>query len=283
MIANMIHDLSDRSDKPFMGLNCAALPESLLESELFGYERGAFTGAAASKPGLLEAADGGTVFLDEIGDLTPNLQAKLLRVVETLEVTRLGSLKSQSVDVRFVTATNRDIKHDIRLGRFRQDLYFRLNTVTLVIPPLRKRPSEIESLARLFLQRAYARVDVGEARFSPSALAALAAHTWPGNVRELKNAVERAVLFADGRPIIEMHDLGLPASQSGPDPSSDDARITEVSEISSSPDAERARIVRALAEYGGNQGRAAKALGMSRRTLVRRLAKLNVPRPRDRI
>jgi transcriptional regulator with GAF, ATPase, and Fis domain len=280
VIAAMLHELSTRAAKAFFALNCATLPEALLESELFGYERGAFTGASMSKPGLLEATDGGTVFLDEIGDLPLALQAKLLRVIESHEVTRLGALKPRTVDVRFVAATNRDLARDVSTGRFRQDLYYRLNGVTLTVPPLRERPTDIEPLARLFLDAARARFETGDVHFSPAALAALAAHDWPGNVRELKSTVERAALLARSR-VIEPNDLGLPSGDASPAASAASiARVTQVSELSSSLDSERERIVRTLQECGGNQSRAATMLGVSRRTLVRRISELGLPRPR---
>jgi two-component system response regulator AtoC len=280
VIASMLHELSGRADGPFFALNCASLPEQLLESELFGYERGAFTGATASKPGLLESADGGTVFLDEIGDLPLSLQAKLLRVIESREVTRLGSLKPRTIDVRFVAATNHDLAKRVADGRFRQDVFYRLNSVTLNVPPLRDRQSEIEPLARLFLENARERFEMDEIRFSAAAIAALTSHGWPGNVRELKSAVERAALLANAR-VIEPNDLGLPASDadSGGAPPRY-ASATQIDELSTSPDLERERIIRALEDCGGNQSRAAKLLGVSRRTLVRRIAQLGLPRPR---
>jgi DNA-binding NtrC family response regulator len=278
VIASMIHERSARSDKPFLGLNCASLPEPLLESELFGYERGAFTGALRPKPGLLEAADGGTVFLDEIGDLPMSLQAKLLRIIESREVLRLGALKPRVIDVRFIAATNHDLERNAAEGRFRQDLYYRLNSVILRVPPLRERPLEIDPLARLFLEQASARIETGEIRFSPAALAALGAHPWTGNVRELKSAVERAALLASGH-VIQPADLGLPSSGDGGAARRTSTPATE--EHGTVPDLERERIVHALDGCGGNQSRAAKLLGISRRTLVRKIAQLGLPRPRS--
>jgi two-component system, NtrC family, response regulator AtoC len=282
VVAAMLHELSGRPDKPFVALNCASLPEALVESELFGHERGAFTGATSAKPGLLEAADGGTVFLDEVGELALPLQAKLLRVIEAHEVTRLGALKPRAVDVRFVAATNLDLARHVANGRFRQDLYYRLNSVTLNVPPLRERPSEIAPLARLFLENACARFETGDVRFSPAAVAALAAHNWPGNVRELKSTVERGALLARA-PTIEPADLGLPTSEAELDAAvSPRANVTQANELATSPAAERQRIIIALEECGGNQSRAAKALGISRRTLVRKIAQLGLPRPREK-
>ncbi|HEX6272265.1 MAG TPA: sigma 54-interacting transcriptional regulator [Polyangiaceae bacterium] len=277
VVAAMLHELSPRSQQPFVALNCASLPESLLESELFGYERGAFTGATNAKPGLFETADGGTVFLDEIGDLPLALQAKLLRVIESHEVARLGAVKPKTVDVRFVAATNRDLRRRIADGHFREDLYYRLNAVTLHVPPLRERRSEIEPLARLFLEKAREHFETGDMHFSAAALGALHEYPWPGNVRELKSAVERAALLARGN-VIEPSALGIAAPAfSSPPRASGSSRSPE---LSTSPDIERERIVRALESCGGNQSRAADVLGMSRRTLVRRIAQLGLPRPR---
>ncbi len=280
IVASMLHELSTRAEQPFLRLNCASVPEALLESELFGHERGAFTGAATSKPGLLEAADGGTVFLDEVGDLPLALQAKLLRVIESKEITRLGALKPKAVDVRFVAATNRDLAQQVADGRFRQDFFYRLNSVTLHVPPLRERPTEIEPLAHLFLDEARSRFDISDIRFSGAALSALVSHAWPGNVRELKSAVERAALLAK-TTVIEPNDLGLaPDTPAGP--SRRETLATEVGELSPMNQAERDRISRALEECGGNQSRAAKLLDMSRRTLVRKIAQLGLPRPREK-
>ncbi len=281
VVASLLHELSPRAAKRFVGLNCAALPDALLESELFGHERGAFTGAAAAKPGLLETAEGGTVFLDEIGDLPPSLQAKLLRVIESCEVTRLGGLVPRRIDVRFVAATNRNLEAEVAAGRFRQDLYFRLNTVTVAVPPLRERRSEIEPLACLFLANARTRFDLPSLRFGPGAIDALEAHPWPGNVRELKHVIERAALLATGE-VIEPMTLDLPRSvearreMTTAAPTSKGADPQEVTGLAT----ERERIERALTASAGNQSRAAEALGIARRTLVRRIAHFGIPRPR---
>jgi DNA-binding NtrC family response regulator len=276
VVAGMLHEFSPRANRPFLALNCASLPEALLESELFGHERGAFTGAVASKPGLLEGADGGSVFLDEVGDLPLSLQAKLLRVVETREVTRLGALKPRAIDVRFIAATNHELARDVAEGRFRRDLYYRLNSVTLTVPPLRDRPCEIEPLARLFLEEACIHFEAGDIRFSVDAIAALCAHSWPGNVRELKSTVERAALLACGR-CIEPADLQFCLADEEPI-----SRSIARSEATYGTADERARIMRALDECGGNQSRAAKLIGMPRRTLVRKIALLGLPRPREK-
>ncbi len=205
LCAETIHRLSARARKPFVRLNCAALNEQLLESELFGHERGAFTGAHAAKPGLIETADGGTLFLDEIGDLPRALQAKLLRVLEDRLVQRVGALEGRAVDVRFVSATNRSLENDIAAGRFRRDLYFRLGGVTIEIPPLRDRTEELEGLVDAFVTRAAAAAQRRAPEVSERAMAALRGHSWPGNVRELRNTIERGVLLCGGGPLDVEH------------------------------------------------------------------------------
>jgi transcriptional regulator with GAF, ATPase, and Fis domain len=280
VVASMLHELSARSSKPFVRLNCANLPEPLLESELFGHERGAFTGAVAAKTGLLETAEGGTAFLDEVGELPLALQAKLLRVIESHEVMRVGGLRPQSIDVRFVAATNRDLASDVREGRFRQDLYYRLNCVTLTVPPLRERPSEIEPMALLFLKSACARFGREGLLLSQASLAALTDYAWPGNARELRNVIERGVLLAPGDWIEPVH-LGLPLVEVLANIGTDQPRTPAPPATgSNSLEAERALIATALTKCGGNQSRAAKFLGIPRRTLVRQIARLGLPRPR---
>jgi transcriptional regulator with GAF, ATPase, and Fis domain len=279
-------------------INCAALSESLLESELFGHERGAFTGATQTKAGLLESADGGTVFLDEVGEMPLPLQAKLLRVLEQREVMRVGSLRPRPIDVRFIAATNRDLEAEIRAGRFRQDLYFRLNGVTLSIPPLRERTCEIEPLAREFARRASVSMGRGpDVAMSVQALDLLRSYAWPGNIRELRNVVERAVLLAGGELITAPHlhlDKGRAAEPAPPPPAEtpDVMATTQVigegaggrllpKRVLVRDSREREIICAALAEAAGNQTKAAQILGISRRTLVSRLAEYGVPRPRD--
>jgi two-component system response regulator AtoC len=211
VLAREIHKLSDRATKPFVGLNCAALTETLLESELFGHERGAFSGAVTTKPGLLEVAEEGTVFLDEIGEMSLSIQAKLLRVIEERQVLRVGGLSPRAIDVRFLSASHRDLEHEVEAQRFRQDLYFRLNGITLDIPPLRERVEEIEGLARGFLLEACRRQKrLDTPRFGTEALDLLKQYAWPGNVRELRNVVERAVLLCAGSAIRAEH---LPAER----------------------------------------------------------------------
>ena len=216
VFAEAIHTGSARADKPFLRVNCAGLSGSLLESELFGHEKGAFTGALQAKSGLFEAADGGTVFLDEVGELPIETQAKLLRVIERGEVIRLGSVQSKRVDVRYVAATNRDVLMFIEQGRFRSDLYFRLNGFSVTLPPLRKRRAEIAPLAKLFGARAARRA----VELTPAAEHALAGYAWPGNVRELKNVIERAVVLSGSSPTIDVPHLQLPEATFNPEASS---------------------------------------------------------------
>jgi DNA-binding NtrC family response regulator len=302
VLAESIHLASPRRNKPFLRLNCAALSESLLESELFGHEKGAFTGAVNAKAGLLESADGGTVFLDEIGELTPAIQVKLLRVLEDRKVTRVGGLAPRPVDVRFVAATNRDLEAEVRKGTFRQDLFFRLGGITLTIPPLRERRAEIEPLARFFAGRAAAQLGRTAPPLSRAALDALEKHPWPGNVRELRNVMERAVVLADTEDIAPDHLMLVsprPADApalSGPTLISPPAAPATAKPESAAPapagggaglkaelDAlERQRILDALATFAGNQTQAAAALGMSRRTFIARLDEYGIPRPRKK-
>jgi transcriptional regulator with GAF, ATPase, and Fis domain len=205
VLARRIHDASPRAKKPMVCLNCASLSESLLESELFGHEKGAFTGAVSAKVGLLEAAGGGTAFLDEIGEMPLTLQAKLLRVLEQREIVRVGSVTPRAIDVRFVSATNRDLEAEIARGRFRQDLYYRLNGFTIVLPPLRERTDEIEPLAVHFLRAACKAAGRKPLDITPDALRLLVGYDWPGNIRELRNVMERAVLLCSGRTIAPEH------------------------------------------------------------------------------
>ena len=202
LVAELVHQLSPRAARPLVRINCAALTETLLASELFGHERGAFTGADRAKPGLLESAEGGTVFLDEVGELPLGIQPKLLRVLEDKEVVRVGALKGRAIDVRFVAATNRDLEHEIERGRFRQDLYFRLNGFQVHIPALRERPDDVPEIARGFLATAAKRAGLrGPASIAREAMALLEGYSWPGNVRELRNVIERACLLARGSTI----------------------------------------------------------------------------------
>jgi DNA-binding NtrC family response regulator len=284
VMAEAIHSRSPRASKPLLRLNCAALAESLLESELFGYEKGAFAGADQTKPGLLETAEGGTVLFDEIGEMPAALQAKLLRVLEERMVTRVGGLRPRPIDVRFISATHRDLGAEASRGRFRQDLFFRLNGISLVIPPLRERPAEIEALARSFLAAARA-PGAPEPTLSPAAVAALKAHPWPGNVRELRNVMGRALVLSGGGTIEPEHlklESPRPAPQpepvSSPTPAPAPAQAGSLSEAIDA--LEKQRILDALERCAGNQSRAAKMLGISRGTLLSRLDAFGIPRPR---
>jgi DNA-binding NtrC family response regulator len=275
LIAEAIHRRSSRRAGPFIRLNCAALPEQLLESELFGYERGAFTGADRRKVGFLEAASGGTLFLDEIGEMPPALQAKLLRVLERRAITRVGGTAEIEVDVRSVAATHRDLEAEVRDGRFRQDLLFRIGGFTLAIPPLRDRPTEIIPLAEHFARAAAAEVGRPVPALDDDARAALYAYAWPGNVRELKNAIERALVVCDDT--ITAADL--------PERLSDAAQrvrpIAPASDVRGHLlEVERTAIIAALEAEHDNQTRAARRLGVSRRTLIYKMEKYGLkPRP----
>jgi DNA-binding NtrC family response regulator len=291
VFAETVHRLSPRAAQPFLPLNCAAFSENLVESELFGFERGAFTGATHAKPGLLEAAAGGTLFLDEIGEMPLSIQAKLLRVIETRQVLRIGSVKPQAINVRFVAATHRDLEEEVAEKRFREDLYFRLNVITLQIPPLRERPDEIEPLALTFLDRLTRRLGRSAPRLSDEALGLLCSYAWPGNIRELRNVIERALVLCAGDVVTTEH---LPAEKMRrhpwPPPESRSSAVpvtpspTAASQVSP-PDRdlkqiERQAIVDALARCHGNQTRAAELLGMPRRTFCKRVKDYELPRPR---
>jgi DNA-binding NtrC family response regulator len=264
VITRLLHSISSRRAKPLISLNAGALAEGVFESELFGHVRGAFTDAKSDRVGRFELADGGTLFLDEIGNVPLNLQAKLLRVLETGEFERVGSSKTQKVNVRLLSATNADLHAEVAQGRFRQDLLFRLNTVEIRLPPLRDRLEDIPFLAEHFLKlhrERYRRPIMG---FTPEALDALRHHLWPGNVRELDHVIERAVLMSPGS-VVTAFDLALEATP--------DARLSARLEEMSLEDAERLLIKKALARFEGNANRAAEALGLSRSALYRRLQK----------
>ncbi|MCC6747715.1 MAG: sigma 54-interacting transcriptional regulator [Deltaproteobacteria bacterium] len=275
--AAAIHAQSARVGRPLVAVNCGALPAALLESTLFGHERGAFTGAERTRPGVFESAEGGTVFLDEVGELSPAAQAALLRVLETKRVTRVGSSAELAVDVRVVAATHRDLEAMVRRGEFREDLLYRLNAVTLELPPLRARRAEIEALVQAFLAAANQANGRTLEGLDPAALALLQSYAWPGNLRELRNVIERAVVLAEG-PLITVEDLPerlrkAPPASAPPDGSAPDSGST----LSLAPFNEQverfesALIVDALRQSGGNQSEAARLLHMPRRTLINKL------------
>ena len=265
LIARAIHGKSPRRDGPFVPINGGAIPETLLESELFGHERGAFTGAVARRQGRAELAHGGTLFLDEVGEFSQAVQVKLLRFLQEREIERVGGRERIAVDVRVVAATNADLPRAIAGGRFREDLYYRLNTVTLTVPPLRQRGDDVLMLANAFLRRARPEVAGKAARgFSPQALAALAAHPWPGNVRELENRVQRAVVAAPG-PVITPADLEL-----APAPARDLSLSTARERV------EREVVVEALARHNGNVTQAARAIDVTRPTFHALLTKFGL-------
>ncbi len=317
LLAETIHVNSRRVGGQFLRLNCVALSDSLLESELFGHEKGAFTGATHARAGLLESTSGGTVFLDEIGEMPLKTQAKLLRVLEERRIMRVGSTRSRTVDVRFVAATNRNLQREIARGTFRGDLFYRISGIQLRIPALRERLDEIEPLARHFLKTFCRRSGVPVPDLSESAIEAMKTYAWPGNVRELKNAMERAPFLSAGGPILPEHlpqanfeDDAFPenevtdvmtnpaemlANYNNRRPTTDEHAISSskvgahfpppasaVANSDVSEQDERERIAEALDQCGGNQTRAAKLLGISRRTLINRLDAFGMPRPRKR-
>jgi len=260
LIARAIHEGSARRGGPFVKVDCAALPEGLLESELFGHEKGAFTDAAAEKPGRFELAHGGTLFLDEVGELPQSLQAKLLRVLQERAFERVGGTRTISVDVRILAATNRDLAKALKGGQFREDLYYRLNVVPILVPPLRRRPEDILPLAAHFLQRFGARYGKVIPGLSPEAAALLRRYSWPGNVRELEHAIERAVILWE-RGVIRPEELAVDlmavASDGLPD-----------QELMTLEELEREYIRRVLRRVRGHKSRAARILGINRKTLL---------------
>ncbi len=272
LIARAIHEHSSRASGPFLKINSTAIPENLLESELFGYEKGAFSGAASAKPGKFELADKGTLFLDEIGDVPPAIQVKLLRVIQEREFERLGGTKTLKVDVRLIAATNRDLRAALEEGTFRQDLYYRLNVVAIDIPPLREHKEDIPALANFFVQRFATSSNKNITGISPEALELLMQFRWPGNVRELENVLERAITFAAG-PLIIPQDIHL-------DPPVRSANSAPVLPEGMTLDQWEQEIIReALRRANGNKSAAARALGLSRNALRYRLSQMGVADP----
>jgi two-component system, NtrC family, response regulator AtoC len=300
VLARTLHRLSARSGD-LVALNCAGLSPTLIESELFGHEKGAFSGAIATKVGLLESANGGTVFLDEIGEMPQALQAKLLRTIETREVQPVGSVKPRSIDVRFIAATNRDLETEVLRGAFRQDLFFRLNGITLAIPPLRERTNEIAALVDIFVRQACRESGRDPApNVTPETMDHLLGYAWPGNIRELKNVIERALVLCDGGEITpeylpldkmrtlsggfdvtsigtQPHRTGFPVPARAPSSGFDGEPLLPLDD--SKKRGERQRILDALATCAWNQTRAAESLGMPRRTFVSKLEHYKIPRP----
>jgi transcriptional regulator with GAF, ATPase, and Fis domain len=277
LAARYVHANSRRAEKPFVPVNCAALPESLLESELFGHRKGAFTGAHADRKGLFEAADGGTVFLDEIGEIEMSVQVKLLRVLQEREIQPVGARGPVSVDVRIVAATNRDLKADVEAGRFREDLYYRIAVFPVCLPPLRERAGDVRLLAERFRQAACARNGVFNTGFTPKALALLEGHPWPGNVRQLEHEIERAVILADEGEPIDVDALsdavaGPRAAPVEPEAVGTDALPTGALKVVMAQLEEQV-VRRALDAQSGNRTQAAKELGISRQALQVKLAK----------
>jgi len=272
LVARAIHFRGPRAARLFIALNCAALPEALLESELFGHAKGAFTGAATEKKGLFEEADGGTLLLDEIGDMPPALQAKLLRVLQEGEVRRVGSASVRKVDVRIIASTNKDLAALIQQGSFRDDLYYRLAVIPITIPPLRERPEDILPLCRHFLAIHSAKLGREMPSFDPGAIDLLMSHEWPGNVRELENVIARVVTLSSAlrisaEELVKIFSLGRAQAPASPAPGS------------AGEPSEKEAILKALREGNGNQTRAAKILGMGRNTLWRKMKKYGIEAP----
>jgi two-component system, NtrC family, response regulator AtoC len=268
VLARAIHAESPRAEGPFVAVSCAALTESLLESELFGHEKGSFTGAVARRKGKFEAADGGTLFLDEVGDIGPKLQLDLLRVLEERRFQRLGGNDAISVDVRIVAATNRDLKKAVREAKFREDLFYRLNVIPILIPPLRDRREDIPLLVDTFLTRLAAEMGKRIEGVAADGMTAMLAHDWPGNVRELRNVLERGAVVAQGT-IIKLSDLGLPARGEAPPRPGTLASLEEV---------ERRHVAAVLAHTGGNVSQSARILGIDRVTLYNKMRKWGLRR-----
>jgi transcriptional regulator with PAS, ATPase and Fis domain len=272
VLAHWIHSNSPRAEEAFVNLNCAGLPRELLESELFGHERGAFTGAVNAKKGLLEVGHRGIIFLDEIGDMDPAIQPRLLKALEEKTFRRLGDVRDRVVDIRLIASTNLGLEEMVRARTFRDDLYYRISTLTLRIPPLRERPKDILMLAQEILQGVCARMGKPEIQISPAAEAALLHYAWPGNIREMSNVLERAMVLQRGA-CLEEADLGLEHGREAV-PAGD-------GELATMKEMERSHIERVLQRTGGNVAEAAQILGMARRTLYDRIKALNLVLDKD--
>ncbi len=279
LVARAIHDRSPRHDKPFMAINCAAIPETLIESELFGHEKGSFTGASSREIGILEAANGGTVLLDEIGEMNVSMQAKLLRAIQEREIRRVGGKVNLPLDVRIISATNRDLSQEIKNGRFREDLFYRLNVIRIELPPLRDRGSDIAALAEHFIKQYSATSGIAMEGISKAALKKLMNYSWPGNVRQLESVIERAVLMAEGN-IIEPSDL--PAEVNTPGLGDGNVPFDLPPEGIQFEAMERALIIKAMERSEWVIGKAAQLLGLSYKTLQYRLEKHAVEKPDKR-
>jgi two-component system nitrogen regulation response regulator NtrX len=275
LVARAIHRVSPRADRPFVEVNCAAIPSELIESELFGHMKGSFTGAVADRPGKFELADGGTLFLDEVGDMSLAAQAKVLRVLQDGVVTRIGASKSVQVDVRVIAATNKSPEEEIASGRFREDLYYRLNVVPITVPPLRQRREDIPLLVNHFLASLLSEAGAGRRRLTPDAVAALAARDWPGNVRELRNAVERLVILAPGEEITAADVASLVG---GGGDATVSALLTCATFEAFKQEAERSFLTAKLAENDWNVSETARKLDMPRSNLYKKIEKYRLER-----
>jgi two-component system response regulator HydG len=272
LAARLVHDLSPRAASPFVPIHCAAIPEGLLESELFGHEKGAFTGASARKDGRFERAHGGTLFLDEVGEIAPSAQVKLLRFLQDGVLERVGGTEPVRVDVRIVAATNKDLAAEAKAGRFREDLFYRLDVVSVRLPPLRERREDVLALASFFLRRVAEGLPKKVTGFSPAAAAALERYAWPGNVRELQHAVERAVILSRGE-VLELADLpeAIRVAAGGPEPAPAAGGTIAIPLGTPMEEVERLVIRRTLEQTKGDKNLAAQILGIAARTIYRKL------------
>jgi transcriptional regulator with PAS, ATPase and Fis domain len=282
LVAYEIHRQSKRGNKPFVKINCAAIPATLIESELFGYEKGAFTGAVAAKPGRFELAHEGTLFLDEVAEMPLEMQVKLLRILQEQEFERVGGVNTIKTDVRIITATNKDLEAEVRSGRFREDLFYRLNVVPIHLPPLRERKEDIELLVRYFLLQFNDKLKKSITGLTPETLSALKSHSWPGNIRQLENVLERMILMCDGN-ILTTDDLpeeiGVPVGDKSEPMQLDGSASLKQIVRRQTQSLERELIEKALEETSGNVTRAAEKLGLSRKGLQLKMKELGVRRP----